>query len=309
MTTETQDKPLYRPRIYVHAPFRPAEPQALLKKIVLEHIRKLGFDPQEFQVSGLPRGDSFTLARAVEVMRQCDGALILALSRKADSGRGSTGAPSEYAHFEGALALASGLPTIVIAEEGMGRRGILSASSAASLAIPMSDLEGWVGQEQLVREPPFERWVSRVRERYDVFFGYCSKADRVAQNMKAYLTEEAGMRVLDWATDFRAGRTIMHEIDRASATCRCALFLFTVDDPIEGSATQTVVPRDNVLLEAGYFMNARGAKRVVVVREKGTKMPADLGGLIYLRLERRNAWRQTAQQVAHELRLQMSEGS
>jgi hypothetical protein len=41
-------------------------------------------------------------------------------------------------------------------------------------------------------------------------------------------------------------------------------------------------------------LNAHGASRVVVVKETGTKMPADLGGIIYLTLEDRSEWQDTA---------------
>ena len=60
-------------------------------------------------------------------------------------------------------------------------------------------------------------------------------------------------------------------------------------------------------MEAGYFMSAHSARRMVVVREKGTKMPADLGGMIYLTIENRTDWRETAKEVADSLRTQMTE--
>src|SRR5262249_27686743 len=148
--------------------------------------------------------------------------------------------------------------------------------------VPMHNVAEWLATDKLSSEPAFEKWVERVEARYDVFFGYCSKANELARNIKAFLANESGLRVLDWATDFRPGRTIMEEIARATATCRCGLFLFTADDPVEGSPTKTAIPRDNVLLEAGYFMSAHTARRMVVVREKSAKMPADLGGMIYL---------------------------
>ncbi|HZF12539.1 MAG TPA: TIR domain-containing protein [Thermoanaerobaculia bacterium] len=292
-------------RIYIHAPYKPDPLRAEVKKGVLAKLRKLGFDPQEFHVSGLPQGDAWTFDRAIEVMRQCDGALILALMRWSDS---AGPIPSEYSHFEGALALSCNLPTLVLAEEGMQMRGILSqAGGSFVLQIPMNNSAEWLAKDQLLQEPPFEKWVERVRGRYDVFFGYCSKADELARNIKKFLVEEAGLRVLDWATDFRPGRTIMEEVARATATCRCGLFLFTADDPLEGSPSKTAIPRDNVLLEAGYFMSAHSARRLVVVREKGTKMPADLGGMIYLTIEDREHWEETAREVADSLRAQMAE--
>jgi predicted nucleotide-binding protein len=39
-----------------------------------------------------------------------------------------------------------------------------------------------------------------------------------------------------------------------------------------------------VVFEAGYFAAAKGRDRVLIIREEGAKMPADLGGNIYLSL-------------------------
>jgi predicted nucleotide-binding protein len=44
------------------------------------------------------------------------------------------------------------------------------------------------------------------------------------------------------------------------------------------------VPRDNVVFEAGYFIGLKGKRNVLIVRESGSKMPADLGGDIYASL-------------------------
>ena len=47
-------------------------------------------------------------------------------------------------------------------------------------------------------------------------------------------------------------------------------------------------PRDNVIFEMGLFMESKGRERVSVVREEGAKIPADIGGGIYLSLKDRN---------------------
>ena len=134
--------------------------------------------------------------------------------------------PSEYSHFEGALALSCNLPSLVIAEKGMQMRGILAPMGGSFVVqLAMDKVSQWLEADQLSKEPPFERWVERVKTRHDVFFGYCSKADELAQNIKAFLSE-SGLRVLDWATDFRPGHTIMAEIARATATSRCAVSFY-----------------------------------------------------------------------------------
>jgi predicted nucleotide-binding protein len=40
-------------------------------------------------------------------------------------------------------------------------------------------------------------------------------------------------------------------------------------------------PRDKLVFEVGYFISLKGKRNVLIVREKGWKMPADLGGDIY----------------------------
>ena len=48
------------------------------------------------------------------------------------------------------------------------------------------------------------------------------------------------------------------------------------------------MPRDNVVFEAGYFIQAKGKDHVLVIRQDGVKMPADLGGDIYAALEKKS---------------------
>jgi len=42
-----------------------------------------------------------------------------------------------------------------------------------------------------------------------------------------------------------------------------------------------------VIFETGYFIQAKGKKRVLIIREGNTKLPADVGGDIYLPLQDR----------------------
>ena len=97
------------------------------------------------------------------------------------------------------------------------------------------------------------------------------------------------MTVLDWQTDFPPGQNILQQIGRAAERCSAGIFLFTRDDELAAAgAGHAAVPRDNVVFEAGYFIASKGKDRVLVVREEGAKMPADLGGDIYASLPDRN---------------------
>jgi hypothetical protein len=194
--------------------------------------------------------------------------------------------PTAYNHLEGALALTQHIPVLIFYEQSMDRTGIFN-SGIRPTGIPAGADAKWARSNAFLSS--VDAWAAAVDERRDVFLGYCSKANRLARAIRGYL-EKSGYSVLDWARDFKpAGSTILDEIERAASRCRCAVFLFTQDDELDkqarGKATFTAVPRDNVLLEAGYFTHARGKDRVAIVREKDAKMPADLGGIIYLSLD------------------------
>ena len=73
---------------------------------------------------------------------------------------------------------------------------------------------------------------------------------------------------------------------RSGQRCSAGIFLFTGDDPLTDRAHKDkAVPRDNVVFEAGYFSHAKGKGHVLIIREAGAKMPADLGGDIYASLQ------------------------
>ena len=135
---------------------------------------------------------------------------------------------------------------------------------------------------------PFAIWQRQIEDRRDVFLGYCSASTSTAQLVKAWLTVR-GVKVLDWQTDFPPGRNILQQIGEAAARCSGGIFLFTCDDEVaEPGPGHAAVPRDNVVFEAGFFVHAKGKERVLVIREEGAKMPADLGGDIYASLTNRD---------------------
>jgi predicted nucleotide-binding protein len=145
--------------------------------------------------------------------------------------------------------------------------------------VPLDADQSWLAGSYF--EQCFSPWRRAVDARFDLFLGYSSQSDGTAKNLKRVL-EAKGAKVLDWQ-DFGPG-TILEQIKRAADCCTGGVFLFTADDALDG-APGMAAPRDNVVFEAGYFVHAKGHRRVLVIRESGgarsAKMPADLGGAIY----------------------------
>jgi len=92
--------------------------------------------------------------------------------------------------------------------------------------------------------------------------------------------QRLGCEVCFWSRDFQMGRVILDEIRAASFACKYAIVLLTPDDRMSGRPSRWL-PRGNVLFELGYFLNALGTTRTLVVAQKGVEIPADYSGYIY----------------------------
>lgn len=253
-----------------------------LKDAILDNVSKLGFEPQIFLFKGIAAGMAWNFAAVEDVMRLCHGALVLGFARWTFPTEGGRPIlfPTEYNHYEGALANARKLPILTITEKGIVDRGIhWTGGGNPILFIPEGADTKWLEGDAFRHR--FDVWARQLADRKDVFLGYCSKARPVAQSLHLFLTEKLKVSVTDWGIDFTSGARILDEIGRAARECTCGIFLFTKDDPLEGEA-HLAAPRDNVIFEAGYFTSSKGKDRVLIIREEGTKLPADLGGDIYL---------------------------
>ena len=278
-------------RIYVSLPADPWLPPNLneLKWGIVDEIEKLGYTPEIFTnprgKPGLASPKSWNPRDADEIARRCVGAAVLGIARwQFQDVEGQPALlPTEFNHYEGALARTLGLPTLVLVQRNVRRRVVFDMSFGGYLGEfePDADLN-WLHSDKF--RVPFLYWKNLLDERRDVFLGYCGSSATTAASIKRYLLS-IGAKVLDWQNDFIPGRSILDQIETAAARSIGGIFLFTKDDDlIDHGQRETAVPRDNVVFEAGYFIGLKGKRNVLIIRESGSKMPADLGGDIYASL-------------------------
>ncbi|MEP7109528.1 MAG: TIR domain-containing protein [Ferruginibacter sp.] len=280
----------YKPRIFVSCIYKLEKdsPQKRIKDEIIKKIRNAGFEPQIFLEAGLVKSTPWNFDSVNEILKKCDGAVILGLSRwSKQTKEGSTGIPTEYNHYEGALATSLKIPLLILFEEGMEERGIFfNGGGSVFTSIPPDADNSWFNNDETFTDR-FDSWKQTVNNRYQVFLGYSGLARDSANSLIAFLTGRLNLKVKEYRTSFMQGGTILEEIEIASQTCQCGIFLFTADDPLTNNEQQAS-PRDNVIFEAGYFIKAKGKESVLIIREEGAKMPADLGGNIYLPIKNKN---------------------
>jgi hypothetical protein len=266
--------------------------QQQVKHAIIEAIRAAGMEPQVFLEHG-QLDDAWSFQRASKIMSFCAGAIVLAFAQWESQGiepRNERGLMAvEGNHFEGGLAIAHKIPLLILREEGVLHRGVVATDGGIRIGqIPRGATAEWITKDTSFQKQ-FDSWKAQLAQRSDVFLGYCSSSTGTAKNLKRFLEKDLGARVLDWQTDFTPGQTILQQIEEAAARCSAGIFLFTQDDKLpDGDEAIMASPRDNVVFEAGYFIHAKGKERVLIVRQDGTKMPADLGGDIYAVLKEKS---------------------
>jgi hypothetical protein len=253
---------------------------------MLDKLRANGLEPQEFHVSGLPLRSPYTFSAARDIMNRCHGVLIMAFARWSDlTGADAVALPTVWNHFEGAFAVALRKEILVITETNVAADGITwSGGGQLILAAPPGAGPDWLVSPYA--KPQIEAWIQAVKHVDDVFLAYSSNARATANDINKFLSSR-GVSIRDWELDFAPGATILEELMDASHNCLGAIMLLTRDDEFFGDENYAA-PRDNVIFEMGMFMQAKGRDRVLVIREQGVKMPADIGGGIYIPLKDRN---------------------
>ncbi len=269
------------------------ENQREFKWALIKMVERLGFIAEIFyNTQPNPRSitirKSWTFEECINVMRRCVGAIVIGLPRHTlPTPEGVLKLPTEYAHFEGALSISLNLPTFLLRENGLYKRGLFSYNGAHIMTTFPEDATSTKFLLDEKFRTDFDLFLKEIHSRKDIFLGYCSTSKGTARNIKLFIERVIGATVLDWQTDFSERKTIIEEIEDASKRTSGAIFLFTRDDKLD-SENSLAAPRDNVVFEAGFFAHAKGRERVLIIREEGAKMPADLGGIIYATLKDRS---------------------
>src|SRR5262249_12711653 len=106
-----------KPHVYVSVPddIHLTDEQLSLKKAILKAIEDKGIELQILHQTGLVANKAWNFEHANSLMSRCHGAAVLAFAKWRDA-RQLDGQvadlPSEYNHFEGALAIAHEVPIL-----------------------------------------------------------------------------------------------------------------------------------------------------------------------------------------------------
>lgn len=107
--------------------------------------------------------------------------------------------------------------------------------------------------------------------------------DEALKQSVARLIEKQGIEAIILSEKANKGKTIIEKLEENSDV-GCAICLFTPDDT--GKANRETDykarARQNVVLEAGFFMGKLGREHVVYLASSELELPSDLQGVVYV---------------------------
>ncbi|MCB0792249.1 MAG: GNAT family N-acetyltransferase [Flavobacteriales bacterium] len=112
-----------------------------------------------------------------------------------------------------------------------------------------------------------------------MFVGSSSESSHHIDAVERILKETVVLRRWDRNVFNPSLENYLDNIISAIRQCNCALFLFAADDHRVKRSVRSVVPRDNVVLEAGIALGVLGKDRVFILKDQGVTLPSDLDGL------------------------------
>jgi Predicted nucleotide-binding protein containing TIR-like domain/TIR domain len=114
-----------------------------------------------------------------------------------------------------------------------------------------------------------------------VFIGSSSEGLEIARAVRSLLSEDA--QITMWNEGFfTLGSTFIETLVNSLSRFDFAILVLTPDDLVHSRETETLGPRDNVILELGLFLGCLGRGRSFVLHqaEAKLKLPTDLTGLM-----------------------------
>jgi predicted nucleotide-binding protein len=126
--------------------------------------------------------------------------------------------------------------------------------------------------------------------------------DEGAKHSVARFLEQLGVTPVILQEQINRGMTVIEKFEDLAGRAGFAIVLMTPDDmghAVGNEQAKTYRPRQNVILELGYFVGLLGRSKTLVLTKGQVEMPSDVLGLVYESMDRNEGWKM---RLARELK-------
>jgi predicted nucleotide-binding protein len=118
--------------------------------------------------------------------------------------------------------------------------------------------------------------------------------DEGVKHAVARLLEQLGITPVILHEQINSGMTVIEKFEEFSSRAGFAVILMTPDDygyPVGKEEAKKSRPRQNVVLELGYFFAKLGRNKTIVLTKGDIEMPSDVFGLVYETMNNGEGWK------------------
>lgn len=118
--------------------------------------------------------------------------------------------------------------------------------------------------------------------------------DEGAKQAVARFLEQLGITPVILQEQINRGMTLIEKFEDFASRAGFAIVLMTADDigyPINQEEKKRNRPRQNVVLELGYFSARLGRNRTLVLMKGDVELPSDVLGLVYEPMDQNEGWK------------------
>jgi len=118
--------------------------------------------------------------------------------------------------------------------------------------------------------------------------------DEAAKQGVARFLEQLGVAPVILHEQINRGMTLIEKFEKFAERAGFAVILITPDDygyPVTHEQSKQLRPRQNVLLELGYFFAKLGREKTFVLKKGKVEMPSDIFGIVYEPLDEGEGWK------------------
>jgi predicted nucleotide-binding protein len=126
--------------------------------------------------------------------------------------------------------------------------------------------------------------------------------DEGAKHSVARFLEQLGITPVILQEQINRGMTVIEKFEDLAGRAGFAVVLMTPDDmghAVGKEQEKCYRPRQNVILELGYFVGRIGRSKTLVLTKGQVEMPSDVLGLVYESMDRNEGWKM---RLARELK-------
>lgn len=126
--------------------------------------------------------------------------------------------------------------------------------------------------------------------------------DEGAKHAVARFIEQLGITPVILQEQINRGMTVIEKFEEFAGRAGFAVVLMTPDDfgyPVGYEEQKKLRPRQNVVLELGYFSAKLGREKTFVLTKGEIEMPSDIMGLMYEPMDKSEGWKMS---LARELK-------